>query len=45
MLMGPDDDLCISVRGAFSPAGSGAVIRFEDVGKWRAGLAPRVFRQ
>ena len=31
MLFGPDGSLYVSARGAFSPVGSGAVIRYDDL--------------
>ncbi len=31
MLFGPDDTLYVSLRGAFSPASSGAVIEYDGM--------------
>jgi len=50
MLFGPDATLCVSVRGAFSPASSGArygmmVWRSESevVSEWVTGFEPVTF--
>ena len=34
MLFGPDDSLYLSIHGAFSPPGSGAVLRFDKLTHW-----------
>ena len=40
MLFGPDDSLYLSIHGAFSPPGSGVVLRFHDLAQWTQACSP-----
>jgi hypothetical protein len=40
MLFGPDDSLYLSIHGAFSPSGSGAVLRFDKLACWTQAQLP-----
>jgi DNA-binding beta-propeller fold protein YncE len=40
MLLGPDGSLYLSIHGAFSPPGSGEVLRFDNLAYWTQAQSP-----